>query len=558
MLRQPPGELARTDNRDMKRPQQRNRNKPLLWHECLIWVSEIHPMIKIRDICGPESGKLFTLFCLLIACVNLLSGCGGKSKQRSAEESQQVSSPMRTGPESQRQASLANTAVLESWTGDLDGMIGRRKIRALVVYSKSAFFYDKGHPRGISYEALRELETVVNKKFKTGKRPVQVTFLPTPIEGLEQALVEGRGDLIAVGIVVTPERQKRVDFTVPVATDVKQIIVTGANGPILGGLDDLAGKEVFANSFSANYQTLTRMNESFTKTGKPPIQLKASDSNLTEEDLLEMANAGLIDVTAANSVRAEFWAKVYDHIRPHSDLVLGNGGELAWAIRKNSPQLKQLLDEYIKTHRLGTEFGNTVLRRYLRDTKWVKDSTTSAEMKKFRAYVGYFKKYAAEYDFDYLLLAAQGYQESMLNQDRRSPRGAIGVMQVLPRTAAAKPINIPDITTAENNIHAGARVLRSIQDTCFKGENVDPLDKTLIAFAAYNAGPTRITRLRKQAANEGLDPNKWFGNVELVVAEDVGQETVRYVGNIYKYYVAYQLALEQSERTQKAKAGMNK
>ena len=541
----------------MKRPQQRNRNKPLLRRECLIWVSEIHPMIKIRDICRPESGKLFTLFCLLIASVNLFSGCGGKSSQRSAEQPQQVSSPVRTDPgRPQRQASLANTAVLESWTGDLDGMIERRKIRALVVYSKSAFFYDKGQPRGISYEALRELETVVNKKFKTGNRPVQVTFLPTPIEGLERALTEGRGDLIAVGIVLTPERQRRVDFTVPIATDVKQIIVTGANGPILGSLDDLAGKEVFANSFSANYETLTRLNESFTNAGKPPIQLKASDSNLTEEDLLEMANAGLIGVTAANSVRAEFWAKVYDHITPHPELVLDNEGELGWAIRKNSPQLKQLLDEYIKTHRLGTEFGNTVLRRYLRDTKWVKNSTTSAEMKKFRTYVDYFKKYAAEYDFDYLLLAAQGYQESMLNQERRSPRGALGVMQVLPQTAAAKPINIPDITTAENNIHAGAKVLRSIQDACFKGEDLNPLDKTLIAFAAYNAGPTRITRLRKRAAIEGLDPNEWFGNVELAVAEDVGQETVRYVGNIYKYYVAYQLALEQSQRTQQAKVQM--
>jgi membrane-bound lytic murein transglycosylase MltF len=349
-----------------------------------------------------------------------------------------------------------------------------------------------------------------------------------------------------------------VDFTEPIATDVKQMIVTGSNGPKLDSLADLSGKEVFANPYTENYQTLKRLSASFTKAGKPPIDLKASDADLNEEDLLEMANAGLIGVTAANSLRAEFWAKVYDHITLQPNLILSNEGELAWAMRKNSPQLKQLLDEFVRTHGAGTSFGNTVLRRYLRDTKWVKNSTTSAEMKKFQNYVQYFKKYADQYDFDYLLLAAQGYQESMLNQNLRSPRGAVGVMQVMPQTAAAKPINIPEISTPENNIHAGAKVLRSIQDTYFKDENLDPINKTLITFAAYNAGPTRISRLRKQAADEGLDGNKWFGNVELAVAKDVGQETVRYVANIYKYYVAYNLALAQIQNAQQSKAAMKK
>jgi membrane-bound lytic murein transglycosylase MltF len=519
---------------------------------------EIAPMSEIQDFRKFAFGKHFMLFPLIMACVYLLSGCGGKSGKTSEAERQPSSSPAGTGAGPQQQDTIANAAALERWTGDLDGMIERRRIRALVVYGKSAFFYDKGQPRGISYEALRELETVVNKKFNTGSRPIQVTFLPTPIEGLEQALTEGRGDLVAVGVVVTPERQRHVDFTVPIATGVKQLIVTAANGPKLSSLDDLGGKEVLANPFTANYGTLNRLSESFAKAGKPPINLKASDPDLTEEDLLEMANAGLIGVTAANSMRAEFWSKVYDHITLHPNLILSSEGELAWAMRRNSPQLKQLLDEFVKTHGAGTEFGNTVLRRYLRDTKWVKNSTTDAEMKKFRAYVDYFKKYAAQYDFDYLLLAAQGYQESMLNQDRRSHRGALGVMQVMPQTAAANPINIPDISTAENNIHAGAKVLRSIQDAYFKDEHIDPINKTLITFAAYNAGPARISRLRRQAASEGLDANKWFGNLELVVAKNVGQETVRYVANIYKYYIAYKLALEQSQRTQQAKAALKK
>jgi membrane-bound lytic murein transglycosylase MltF len=513
-------------------------------------------LLAIRGCYESVFGPRFP-FALLIVSLCFLSACGANSVKTSEGDLQKSSDGATSvGPE--QRGALVNAATLDRWTGDLDGMIQRRKIRALVVYSKSAFFYDKGQPRGISYEALQALEAVVNKKFKTGALPVQITFLPTSIEDVERALTEGRGDLIAMGIVVTAERRQRVDFTEPIATDVKQIIVTRANGPKLDSMNDLAGKEVFANPFSENYRTLKDLNESLTTAGKLPMNLRASDANLTEEDLLEMTNAGLIDITVANSMRAEFWAKVYEHITLHPGLALNRGGQLAWAMRKNSPQLKQLLDDFVKTHRAGTEFGNTVLRRYLRDTKWVRNSTNNSEMKKFQDYVTYFRKYGTQYDFDYLLLAAQAYQESRLNQEMHSRRGAIGVMQVLPKTAAAHPIDIPDITTPKNNIHAGAKVLRSIQDTYFKDESLDPINRTLITFAAYNAGPTRISRLRKQAASEGFDGNKWFGNVEFMVAKEVGQETVQYVANIYKYYVAYQLAIEQSRRTQLAKEALKK
>src|SRR5260370_33876984 len=154
------------------------------------------------------------------------------------------------------------------------------------------------------------------------------------------------------------------------------------------------------------------------------------------------------------------------------------------------------------------------------------------------------------------MLVAQGYQESLLDQSRRNPSGAVGIMQVIPKIAAAPPINISNVDVAENNIHAGAKMLRDIADTYFKDPKLDPLNRTLMVFASYNAGPTRISRLRKKAAAEGLNPNQWFGDVELVVAKEVGQETVQYVSNIYKYYVAYKLTLEESASKQLAiKAG---
>jgi membrane-bound lytic murein transglycosylase MltF len=169
-------------------------------------------------------------------------------------------------------------------------------------------------------------------------------------------------------------------------------------------------------------------------------------------------------------------------------------------------------------------------------------------MKKFQEYVQYFQKYAQEYDFDYLMLVAQGYQESLLDQSRKNPSGAVGIMQVIPRYAAAPPISISNVDRAENNIQAGAKMLRNIAETYFNDDKLDATNKTLMVFAAYNAGPNRIVRLRRKAAREGLNPNQWFGNVELVVAKDVGQETVQYVNNIYKYYVAYKLTLEEGGR----------
>jgi membrane-bound lytic murein transglycosylase MltF len=250
--------------------------------------------------------------------------------------------------------------------------------------------------------------------------------------------------------------------------------------------------------------------------------------------------------------RAELWSKAFSNVVV-SPAVLKEEGPVGWAMRKGSPQLKAVMDDFIKTHGKGTAFGNMMAQRYFKNTKWIKNSTSEAEMKKFRAYVKYFQQYAAEYNFDYVMLGAQGYQESMLNQDRVSPRGAIGIMQVLPQYAAANPINIPNVRDAQNNIHAGAKMLAQITKTYFNDPGIDQINKTLFTFAAYNAGPNRIVRLRKQAQEQGLDPNKWFGNVELMVAKDIGQETVQYVGNIYKYYVAYKMVLDQQKVRGQAK-----
>lgn len=440
---------------------------------------------------------------------------------------------------------------VQRWTGDLDGMIERRNIRALVVYSRSGFFYDHGRPEGISYEALQEFQRTLNREYKTGSRPLTVTFLPAAYDELEKALTDGEGDLVAVPVEITPEREQKVAFSTPVATHVSQIVVSGPSGPALSNLNDLSGKEVFVNPLTVYYESLKNLNKSFKTKGKKPIIIRLADKNLGDEDLLEMVNAGVIPATVTINVRARFWVKIFDKLRLCEGCVLSGDEQLAWAMRKDSPKLKQTVDRFVITHREGTSFGNTLLRRYLQNTKWVKNVATDEQMRRFHLYVEFFKRYAQQYDFDYLMLVALSYQESELDQDRRNPSGAVGIMQVIPKYAAASPINVPDVETAEPNIHAGTKMLREIADSYFKDQKIDALNRTLFTFASYNAGPDRIVRLRDKAAKDGLNPNEWFGNVELEAAKDIGQETVRYVSNIYKYYISYKLILEQAEVRQK-------
>ena len=249
--------------------------------------------------------------------------------------------------------------------------------------------------------------------------------------------------------------------------------------------------------------------------------------------------------------KAEFWDQIFDHIKVHPDIAVRSGGEIAWPFRKDSPKLKAVVNEFVKGHKKGTLFGNILLKRYLRDTRYVKNSVEQKELKKFEAMVALFEKYADQYDFDYLMISAQAYQESGLDQSKRSPAGAIGVMQMLPSTAADPNVGIPDIEKLDRNIHAGTKYLRFIVDRYFKDEAMDDANKILFAFASYNAGPARVISLRDKAAKMGLDPNVWFHNVEVVAAKEIGRETVQYVSNIYKYYIAYRMVVNQLEKKDK-------
>ena len=448
-------------------------------------------------------------------------------------------------------AKMALALPSEKWTGDLEGMIKRRMIRVLVVYSKTFFFVDKGTQRGVAYEAFRKFEEHLNQKLKTRHLRVNVVFIPVSRDELLPALVEGRGDVAAANLTVTEGREKLVDFTDPLLTEVSEIVVAGPESSAIAAVDDLAGKEVFVRPSSSYFESLTELNARFKKEGKPEVKLKPAPENLEDEDLLEMLNSGLIKLLVVDSHKARFWKQVFPDLTLHEDVAVRSGGSIAWAIRDNSPKLKAELNEFVRKHGQGTAFGSEIFRRYLKSTKYVKNATSSEEIKKFRELVQFFRQYGDQYSMDWMLMAAQGYQESRLDQNAKSPVGAIGVMQVMPATG--KELKVGDIRLTEPNIHAGVKYIRFVVDQYFKDEPMDELNKGLFAFASYNAGPGRVRQLRREAEKQGLDPNVWFNNVERVAAQKIGRESVTYVSNIYKYYIAYKLVQQEHLEREKAK-----
>ena len=422
--------------------------------------------------------------------------------------------------------------------GDLDTMVERRAIRVLTVYGPGRYFLKDG-PRGTVQEYADKLQKVVNEAFKTGLLTVQVPVIPVARDQLFPALQAGYGDIVMAGTTVTDNRQVGVDFTNPVSKPLKEVLITGPSAPRLGSLADLSDQTVYLRLSSSYAESVRKLSQTLVEQGEAPIRIEAVDESLEDEDLIEMVDTGLLPWAVVDDYKPQMWREVFTRVTVRDDLVLREGARLAWAIRPDSPQLKTFLDTFLKENREGTLFGNIIRNRYIRDFNWTENAMGATELSRYHKLSALFKKYGTDYGMDPTLLAAQGFQESRLDQSVRSPVGAIGVMQLLPSTAKDKNVAIPNIDELEPNIEAGAKYMAFLKERYFSGPELDELNGSLLALASYNAGPGRIRRLRREAAERGYDHNLWFDNVEVIVAEQVGRETVQYVSNIFKYYLTY-------------------
>jgi len=444
--------------------------------------------------------------------------------------------------------------VDKPFLGDFDDMVKRRSIRVAVTFNRTHYFIDRGEERGLSYEALKAFENDLNTELKTGNLKVHVVIIPMSRDQLHPALSTGRVDMVAAMVTVRPELEKLVAFSQPTRTDVSQVVVTGPGAPPIATADDLSGQAVFIRRTSPYFETITSLNEQLKARGKPPVIIDEAADVLEDDDILEMVNAGLAPITVADDYLARFWKQAFTSLDVHDNVALRSGGQLAVAFRKDNPRLREVVNAWIAKHGKGDAFRNVIERRYLQNAGYVKNAAAEAERRKLQAVIQLFRKYGEQYDLDYLLMAAQGYQESTLDQDVKSPVGAVGIMQVMPATG--RELKVGDIARIEPNVHAGVKYMRFMMDEYFKDEPIDRLNKGLMTFAAYNAGPGRLRQLRQEAAARGLDRNVWFGNVERIASERIGRETVTYVSNIYKYYLTYKLMQAQTDRRNAAKTAI--
>jgi membrane-bound lytic murein transglycosylase MltF len=223
------------------------------------------------------------------------------------------------------------------WIGDFDGMVERRKIRVLVPYSKTFYFLDGATQRGIAYEGMQIFGKWLNKQLGKGHLKVRVIMIPTARDELFSGLVAGRGDIALGNITITPERLKIVDFSDAFAKGVKEIVVAGQGAPALRSLDDLAGQEIFVRTSSSYYESLKHLNEEFLNSSRKPMNLLPADESFEDEDLLEMANAGLVSFIVVDEHKAVAWEPVFENVKLYPDIAVRTGGETAGLFGRTAP-----------------------------------------------------------------------------------------------------------------------------------------------------------------------------------------------------------------------------
>jgi len=422
------------------------------------------------------------------------------------------------------------------------GLAGRegRLLTVLIPYDRTRFFIHKGEPRGFEFELVRQFESVFNESKSVRSLPLQTIFVPVPFGQALDLLAEGKGDIAAGGFTVTPERAARLPFSDPYMEDVRELVVRHANeGPSLEKIEELAGRRVVVVKNSSYAEHLRSLNAEFESRALAPIDIVEAPVSLMSEDILELVHSGAVALTVVDEHIAQLWSEVLPGIEV-TELAIAQGNTIAWALSHHlGAPMVDAINDFMAEARRGSLLGNILFSRYFEGTEWISNPLSKEAITEVSRYRPFFSRYADEVELDWRLIAAVAFQESGFDPYARSAAGAVGLMQVLPATAAE--LGISDLSTPEAQIAAGARYLASMVDR-FKDEGVTPAQALNLALASYNAGPRRVAELREFTDQQlGLDPDVWFLNVERAAARKVGQEPVRYVANVHKYRLAYEL-----------------
>ncbi|AAW87355.1 amino-acid abc transporter binding protein [Aliivibrio fischeri ES114] len=434
------------------------------------------------------------------------------------------------------------------YVGDLKELEKKGTIRVLVSADLGFYYIEKGQPKGIIAEFLHHFELHLRKN----KIHVNVQVIPIPRDDLFTALERGFGDLAVANLTITPQRLQYVDFSDPVISNSQEWLVSSPSTPPLESLEDLSGKEVWVRPSSSYFESLQRINKQLSSQGISPINVQFLEENLQDYELMEMLNQDILPITVIDSHKSRLWTQVMKNITIYETLPIRENANIGWAMRKNSPELKTAVNKYIRTIRQGSFLGNVIYKKYLANTKWLKKAVDPETVKQFKSLATLFEQYADKYEFDWLMISAQAYQESKFNNRLVSHMGAVGIMQVLPKTAREPYINIKNFRELENNIHAGVKYMNFVHKRYFLKPEITEENQMYFSLAAYNAGPANVRKMRRMAVKHGYNPNIWFNNVEIMARKYVSKEPVHYVANISRYYVIYkQIAQLQTHREQR-------
>jgi membrane-bound lytic murein transglycosylase MltF len=414
-------------------------------------------------------------------------------------------------------------------------MAKSRQIRVLIPYSKTFFFLDGGTMHGVAVELLRDFEKQLNAKVADKSKRIFIFVVPTPRDRLLDDLVSGRGDIAIGNLTITPERKEKIDFADPLLTGVRELIVTPAGAEEISNIDEFSGKSIMVRRSSSYFESIQKLNAQLAAKGLAPITVIEADPRLEDEDILEMVQAEVVSATVVDSHIFGLWKQAYNNIRAHENVPLRNDGQIAWAFRKNSPKLAEVVNRYVAQSRQGTERGNIIYAEYLKSDKWLKKANSAENSSRLQGLMSLFRKYGEMYDIDPFIIAAIAFQESRFDQNLVMKTGARGIMQMMPATARDPNVALPNIENLEENVHAFARYFRFLRERYVNQPNISDFDRLMLLLASYNAGPERIKGLRAKSA----DPNVWFESVEWAAWKSVGLETVQYVRNVHRYYIVF-------------------
>ncbi len=436
--------------------------------------------------------------------------------------------------------------VSNRYPASLATVVEKRYLRVLTSRNAFDFFVHQGHRGGYQFEMVEAFTRFLNERHVAGGGALEIQFelLPVPDDRMIPLLREGAADLIAARLTITPERAEQLRFSRSYQT-VDELVVTHDATAGVDSIEDLSGKAVAIRQGSSYHQSLLALDQEFRKAGRSPVQIEVLDGALATEKILQLVAARRYPYSVADSIVAERAIALHPQLRIVPGIALRRDGKLAWATQLPAKELEQEMNTFLARYKDQSLLGNLAIQKFFAADSELTRRLAEGGDSDLSPYDPLFKQYAAEFLLDWRLVAAMAHQESRFNPAARNASGAVGLMQIKPDTAREPYVDIPDIEGVEhasNNIEAGLKYLNWIKQRYFDSNaDMRERDRLRMALAAYNAGPRTILRAQRHAPKLGLDPNRWFRNVELALLDLRKSEPVRYVSEINQRYLAYVL-----------------